>query len=208
MIPRFYQPIDQYLEKNKVLVLYGPRRVGKTTLIKHFLSKTPLKYKFDSGDNIHVQEILGSSDFDRIKEYCRGYELLVLDEAQNIPHIGKGLKIIVDEVPGIFVIATGSSSFDLSNQIGEPLVGRQRILKLFPISILELSKKQNHVELEQHLEEFLIFGLYPETVTSASREIKIEYLTELVNSYLLKDILTLENVKSPKILLEDRKSVV
>lgn len=201
MITRAYQPLNQFLEKNKVLVIYGPRRVGKTTLINHFTSQTGLKYKFDSGDNIRVQEILSSSDFDLIKEYCRGYELLVLDEAQNIPHIGKGLKIIIDQVPGIQVIATGSSSFDLSNKIGEPLVGRQRILKLFPISMLELIANHNRVELNQRLEEYLIYGFYPEVITAKDKSEKAEYVTELVHSYLLKDILSLENIKSSKTLM-------
>lgn len=202
MIDRIYQPLNQFLEKNKVLVIYGPRRVGKTTLINHFLSTTALKYKSDSGDNIRVQEILSSSDFELIKEYCRGYQLIVLDEAQNIPDVGKGLKIIVDNVPGIYVIATGSSSFDLSNKIGEPLVGRQRILKLFPLSMLELNGDYNKVELSQRLEEFMIYGLYPEVVTAKGKNEKTEYLHDLVNSYLLKDILVLENIKSPKLLMD------
>lgn len=202
LIKRSYQPLTQFLEANKVLVLYGPRRVGKTTLINQFLSETTLRYKLDSGDNIRVQEILGSSDFELITEYCRGYELIVLDEAQNIPEVGKGLKIIVDQVPGIKVIATGSSSFDLSNKIGEPLVGRQRILKLFPISLIELSNQLNKIELVQHLDEYLIFGLYPEVVQKAGNNNKISYLNELVNSYLLKDILALENIKSPRLLMD------
>lgn len=202
MLNRIYKPLDQFLEKNKVLVIYGPRRVGKTTLINQFLSTTALKYKIDSGDNIHVQEILSSSDFELIKEYCSGYQLIVLDEAQNIPNVGKGLKIIVDHIPGIFVIATGSSSFDLSNKIGEPLVGRQRILKLFPFSMLELSDEYNKVELGQRLEEFMIYGLYPEVITAKGKNEKSQYLHDLVNSYLLKDILALENIKSPKLLMD------
>jgi uncharacterized protein len=128
--------------------------------------------------------------------------LIVLDEAQNVPDIGKGLKIIVDQGPDIQVIATGSLSFDLSNKIGEPLVGRQRILKLFPLSMLELTGEYNKVELHRRLEEFMIFGLYPEVVTAKGKDEKTEYLRDLVNSYLLRDILTLENVKSPKILID------
>lgn len=202
IIKRAYEPLEQFLQKNKVLVIYGPRRVGKTTLIRNFLSTTSLKYKDESGDNISVQQILSSSDFALIKEYCSGYELIVLDEAQSIPHVGKGLKIIVDNVIGIYVIATGSSSFDLSNKIGEPLVGRQHILKLFPISLLELSREYNQVELNHRLEEFMIYGLYPEVVTTENRKQKTEYLHDLVNSYLLKDILSLENVRSPRMLID------
>lgn len=201
-IERHYQPLDQFLDSNKVLIIYGPRRVGKTTLIKEYLSSTKLKYKLDSGEDISVQKILSSSDIQLIKEYAHGYDLIVLDEAQNIPEVGKGLKILVDHIPGIKVIATGSSSFDLSNKIGEPLVGRQRVLKLFPISMGELLGHHNKVELGNRLEEFLIYGSYPEVLTIESKEEKARYLVELVNSYLLKDILALERVRSPQVLLD------
>lgn len=202
LIPRIYQPLDLYLEPGRVLVIYGPRRVGKTTLLKFFLAQTKLKYKLDSGDDIRVQDVLSSSDVSLIKEYCRGYELVVIDEAQNVPNIGRGLKIIVDYVPGTQVIATGSSSFDLANKLGEPLVGRQRILKLFPISILELLQHKNRVEIQQQLPGLLVFGLYPEVLLREGQDKKALYLVDLVNAYLLKDILALENVKSPKVLLD------
>ncbi|MDQ7795583.1 MAG: AAA family ATPase, partial [Spirochaetia bacterium] len=99
-------------------VIYGPRRVGKTTLLQNYLKQTPLKYKLDSGDNIRTQQILSSQDFAQILSYVEGYELLAIKEAQNIPNIGMGLKIIVDQIPGIKVIVTGSSSFELTGQIG------------------------------------------------------------------------------------------
>jgi predicted AAA+ superfamily ATPase len=202
LIKRAYEPLSQYLAPNKVVVIYGPRRVGKTTLITKFLAESSLRKKVESGDNFRVQEVIGSSDFKKIKEFCSGYELIVFDEAQNIPQVGKGLKIIVDQIPGIQVIATGSSSFDLSNKIGEPLVGRQRILKLFPISLLELSYDLNRFELHNRLEEFMIYGLYPEVITKHNPDEKTQYLVDLVQSYLLKDILSLENIKSPRILLD------
>lgn len=185
-----------------MLVIYGPRREGKTTLINELLKETTLRYKSDSGENMLVQNVLSSSDFELIKEFCRGYELLIIDEVQNIPSVGKGLKIIVDHVPSIRVIATGSSSFDLANKIGESLVGRQRTLKLFPISLLELSQHYNRVELHEQLEKFLIYGLYPEVLTQPTNTEKARYLVELVNTYLGKDILALENIRSPRLLLD------
>ena len=124
MFKRAYEPLEDHINANKVLVIFGPRRVGKTTLLQSFLQNTTLKYKLDSGDNILTQEVLGSQDFNRILAYVEGYELLAIDEAQNIPNIGMGLKIIVDQVPGIRVIVTGSSSFELAGQVGEPLTGR------------------------------------------------------------------------------------
>ncbi|HMQ00972.1 MAG TPA: ATP-binding protein [Cyclobacteriaceae bacterium] len=201
MISRFFSDLSSRLQPNKVLVIYGPRRVGKTTLIENFLNETKLRYRYDSGENIEVQHVISSSDFGLIKEYCQGYELIVIDEAQNIPQVGKGLKIIVDQVPNIHVLVTGSSSFDLSNKVGEPLVGRQRIIKLFPISLIEMSKSHSSYDIKQNLNDWLIFGMYPEVITSTDKHIKTEYLSDLVNSFLLKDILALENVKSSRILM-------
>jgi predicted AAA+ superfamily ATPase len=138
MITRTYAPLDAYLQPGKVLVIYGPRRVGKTTLLREFLASTPLRYKLDSGDNITTQQILSSQEFRQILGYAEGYDLLAIDEAQGIPQIGQALKIIVDQMPGIRVIATGSSSFELASQVGEPLIGRKRTLTLFPVAQVEL----------------------------------------------------------------------
>ncbi len=202
MIKRFYQDLNTLLKPGKALVIYGPRRVGKTTLLESFLSKTKLKYKLDSGDNIRTQNILSSQDFKQILGYAEGYELIALDEAQQIPNIGMGLKIIVDQMPGIKVIATGSSSFDLSNQIGEPLTGRKRTIKLYPIAQIELLSLYNKHELKEQLDQFLIFGSYPEVITSKNRDNRKEILHELTGSYLMKDILTLERIKNSKIILD------
>ncbi len=200
MIPRAYQPLENQLVKGKVLVIYGPRRVGKSTLLSNFLSTTKLKYRLDSGDNIETQRLVGSQNIKTIEQYCAGYELIIIDEAQNIPDIGKGLKIMVDHFPDLIVIATGSSSFDLSNKVGEPLVGRQRILKLYPISQKDLNIELNTYDLRQNLENYMVFGSYPEVLTTKNNRDKIEYLHQLINSYLLKDILALENIKSPRLL--------
>jgi len=201
MLKRFYN-LDKLIKKGKVLILYGPRRVGKTTLVNDFLSKTNLKYKLDSGDNIRVQQILSSQDFDKILDYTSGYQLLAIDEAQQISNIGMGLKILVDQNPNLIIIATGSSSFDLSQKVGEPLTGRKKIIILYPFSQLELLDIYNKYELKEKLENFLIFGSYPDVVLAKNRNEKIEFLEELVNSYLLKDILTLEKIKSSQQLLD------
>lgn len=200
MLKRNYK-IENLIKRGKALVVYGPRRVGKTTLLKGFLNKTKLKYKFDIGDNITIADILGSRDFKRIFEYCAGFELIAIDEAQLIPGIGMGLKIIVDNLPKIFVIATGSSSFDLSQQIGEPLTGRKNTIILYPISQKELKLKFNNYELKQKLEDFLIFGSYPEIITATAKNEKINILKEIADSVLLKDIFALEKIKSPKTLV-------
>lgn len=202
MYERAYEPLDRYLQPNKALVIYGPRRVGKTTLLQKFLSQTHLKYKLDSGDNIRTQQILSSQDFDQILAYVEGYELLAIDEAQNIPNIGMGLKIIVDQAPGIQVIVTGSSSFELAGQVGEPLTGRKRTLTLYPLAQSELLSMHNKFELRERLPDYLIFGAYPEVLQASTRQERINTLTEIADSYLLKDILAFDRVRNSRTLLD------
>ena len=201
MIKRFYD-LESYLKPNKVVLIYWSRRSGKTTLLNNFLGKCKLKYKLDSGDNISTQNILWSQDFKLILEYAEGYDLIAIDEAQNIPNIWMWLKILVDQIPGIKVIATRSSSFDLSQQIWEPLTWRKITLNLFPISQIELLNKYNKFELKEKLEEYMIFGSYPEVIQWKTNNDKRWILNEIVDSYLLKDILSLERVKWSKIIMD------
>lgn len=202
MIKRFYSDLESFLAQGRVLVIYGPRRAGKTTLLQSYLSKTSWKFKLDSGDNIRTQQILSSQDFSTMLDYVEGYELLVIDEAQQILGIGMGLKILVDHRPDLRIIVTGSSSFDLSNQVGEPLTGRKRTLTLYPIAQVELLRSYNAHELKERLPEFLVYGGYPEVLTEPSRSRKRELLHELAQAYLLKDILALEQVKGSRYLVD------
>ncbi len=185
-----------------MLIIYGARQVGKTTLLKKYLSSTPYKYKLDSGDDIRLQDTLSSRDISRIREYAEGYELIAIDEAQEIAGIGYGLKIIVDQMPQVRIVVTGSSSFDLSQKVGEPLTGRKNTAVLYPISQGDMLSVYNRHELKEHLEEFLIFGSYPEVVTTDTRKKKAAVLLEIVHSYLFKDILSHERLKGPKVLLD------
>lgn len=202
MIPRIYNDLNTYLSPNEVLVLYGPRRVGKTILLENFLQKTPFRYRLENGGDIEIQEIFALQSIERYRRYTQGYDLIAIDEAQYIPHVGNGLKLLIDTIPGIKVIATGSASFDLSNKIGEPLTGRTKTLLLYPVSQQELGQESTPYELSQKKEEYLIFGSYPKVLTTISLEEKGAYLRSLVNSYLLKDILALEKVKGSKIILD------
>jgi predicted AAA+ superfamily ATPase len=202
MYKRAYEPLDARLMPNKVLVIYGPRRVGKTTLLQNYLKQTTLKFKLDSGDNIRTQQILSSQDFGQILSYVEGYELLAIDEAQNIPNIGMGLKIIVDQVPGIHVIVTGSSSFELVGQVGEPLTGRKLTLSLYPMAQSELLSAYNRFELREKLADFLVFGTYPEVLQAPTQRARIEILTEIANAYLLKDILAFDRIKNSHTLFD------
>ncbi len=202
MIYREYQDLGTHLEPNRALIIFGPRRVGKTTLLTQFLQTTAFKYRLDNGDNVTVRDILGSQDFDRIFRYAEGYELIAIDEAQRIPNVGMGIKILVDHVPGIRVIATGSASFDLSRQVGEPLVGRKRTLTLYPVAQLELGRDLSPHDLTQSKEDYLIYGSYPEVLTARTEKEKRDILTDIAQSYLLKDILELDRVRGSATLVK------
>jgi uncharacterized protein len=197
---RHFKTIEDITTPGKVTVIYGARRVGKTTLLNQLLSSSNLKYKLESGDNIRVRQTLSSSDFEVLSEYVKGYDILVIDEAQNIPDIGNGLKIIIDNNPQLRIIATGSSSFDLSHKTGDPLTGRKREIKMFPFAYNELAENFNLFELKERLPEFLIYGMYPEVMMTKSKSEKIELITSLAESYLLKDVLSYENIKNSRML--------
>jgi uncharacterized protein len=196
-IKRYYEDkMDALLKKGKVLVIYGPRRVGKTSLIEKFLSKYKGKKYLGIGDDIVLRNLLSSEDLNLIKTSFSNYKLIAIDEAQRIPNIGIGLKIIIDNIPNIKVMTSGSSSFSLSNKIGEPLTGRQKEIMLYPVSILELYEQYGGIEILEKLKNFLIYGTYPEILTLKNFKEKTEYLHSIRNSYLFKDILELENIKN------------
>lgn len=197
MYKRYYlDKIPSFLEPNKVLVLYGPRRAGKTTLLQEFLKDFQGKYFLGFGDDGNLRNVLKTQEIGRIKQFFGGYDLIVIDEAQRITGIGLILKLMVDHIPGIKIIATGSSSFDLSNRLGEPLTGRQHVLKLFPISVMEIVAQFGNYEADKIIEDLLIYGSYPETLVKKSYAEKREYLELLRDSYLYKDILELENLRN------------
>jgi predicted AAA+ superfamily ATPase len=203
MLHRFYLSIfDNLLQPNKVLVIYGPRQIGKTTLVREYLRRTSFKYRFHTGDDLRVQNLLGSRDLKALQEFAEGQQLLIIDEAQRIPDVGLGLKMLVDHVDGLRIIATGSASFDLSGKIGEPLTGRKTTRILYSLAQMELLAESEKFDLRSSLDGFLLYGSYPEVLTSTSKAAKKECLHELVGSYLLKDILELERVKNPRHLLD------
>lgn len=196
-IRRFYEEkLGSLLMPGKVLALYGPRRAGKTTLLRTFLASFPGKFFHGNGEDTSLREVLGSGNAQLIKGSFSGYDLVVIDEAQAIKNIGNGLKMLVDELPQVKVIASGSSSFDLANRIGEPLTGRKRTRTLFPLSATEIAAQFGNMVLRQKLDELLVFGSYPEIFTTESRELKIELLCELRDSYLFKDILAYDSVRN------------
>lgn len=187
--------LKNLLKPNKVIIVYGPRRCGKTTLLKKFLEGINKKYLLVQGEDIFVQEYLSSQSITKLKNFIGDHKLLAIDEAQKIPNIGLNLKLIVDNIEGIQVIATGSASFDLYQKLGEPLTGRKITLRLFPLAQMELSQTEKLHETKANLEGRLIFGSYPEVILAKNNEERILYLKELISSYLYKDILEVNGLK-------------
>jgi len=188
--------------KNKVILLFGTRRVGKTWLIEQITNEVNIEHLFLNGEDQDVQTLLAVRTVANYKRILGNAKLLVIDEAQVIPEIGKSLKLLIDSFKDLTIIASGSSAFDLSNQTGEPLTGRSLTYHLYPIAQLELAKYENGLETARNLEERLIFGSYPELFQLETLAEKSQYLTELIKSYLLKDILMYENIQNSNKLLE------
>ena len=181
---------------NKVIVLIGPRRVGKTILIKQILAKTKQPYLLLNGEDLDVRKKLANRSVQHYLSLLGKIRFLVIDEAQKIPHIGEILKLMIDEIDGLKILATGSSAFDINKYMGEPLTGRKKTYYMFPLSEIELKQVENDIQKVANLKHRLVFGNYPELLHLKNIEDKKEYLQELVNSYLLKDILEFENIKN------------
>lgn len=188
--------ISERIEPNKAILLFGARRVGKTVLMRELLKTFSGKSMLLNGEDYDTIALLNERSIANYKHLLEGIDLLAIDEAQNIPDIGSKLKLIVDEIEGVRVIASGSSSFDLLNKTGEPLVGRSTQFRLHPFSQNEISQIENALETRQNLESRLIYGSYPEVVTLESFERKADYLRDIVGAYLLKDILTINGLKN------------
>ena len=188
--------IKSKLLPNKVILIFGARRVGKTILIRQVIQDFVGKIMILNGEDEDSIALLNDKSISNYRNLLNGIDLLVIDEAQNIPEIGQKLKLMVDEIDQIRIITSGSSSFDLSNKTGEPLVGRSFTYLLFPFSQQELSASENLIETRRKLESRLIYGTYPEVEFMENNEDRMEYLKNMVNSYLLKDILAIEGIRN------------
>jgi uncharacterized protein len=185
------------LKPGKVFVLYGPRRTGKTELIKKLIQDAEGKIFTGSGDNLEVREILSTQRLGQLESVFGNYNLIFIDEAQRIPEVGYGLKLLVDHFPEMIIIVTGSSSFDMVNKIGEPLTGRSITRTLFPVSVYEIYNQFGGMKIIQELDNLMIYGSYPEILNNLSSDNKKEYLIGIRDSYLLKDILEFESIRNP-----------
>ena len=193
--------LSRLVAPGKVVVVYGPRRVGKTTLVRRYVQQYEPDALVVTGEDITVREYLESQSLAKLKSFVGGRRTLIVDEAQHVRQIGLNLKLLVDHVEGLRVIATGSSSFDLAQQTGEPLTGRKYTLLLLPLAQLEIGSIEAAHETKARLDARLIYGSYPEVVLMESNEARQTYLKELVASYLFKDILQLEGIRHPDKLM-------
>lgn len=202
-INRTIQPtIEKQLNKEKkVLILYGPRQAGKTTLISSLTKDIKDKTVFFTGDDVYAQKLFSNNELSALKPIIGNKQFLVIDEAQRIQNIGLTLKLIIDNLPTT-VIVSGSASFDLANKINEPLTGRSQTFWLYPFSYEEIKEKFSTTAPETALEAMLRFGMFPKIYSLASQEEKQDYLYEYINNYLFKDILMFENIRKPKKVLD------
>lgn len=199
-IKRFIQPkIENSLFKGKIVVLYGPRQAGKTTLVKEIQQKYLEDSIYLSCDEPDIRAAFSNATSDKMKVFIGNKRLVILDEAQRVENIGISLKLLVDTFPQIQVIATGSSSFELADKINEPLTGRKKEFFLPPISIQELVQAEGVLAVQRTLEDRLNFGMYPALITGGSMGAR-ETLGEIANSYLYKDILSYQSIRHPDLL--------
>jgi uncharacterized protein len=189
--------LSQTVMIGKVTILYGPRQVGKTTLISDFLAlpETTSLQRFINADELVYREALASQDRQRLGELLGENQLLAIDEAQRVPNIGINLKILVDSYPQAAFIATGSASFELANQISEPLTGRTLTYYLYPVSYLEIRNTLGAFEAKSQLERWMIWGGYPAILVTEAVQLREKLLSELVGSYLYRDLLELEGLR-------------
>jgi len=188
-------------QPGKAVIIFGPRRVGKTTLIRHYAEESTDDVLLVSGEDIVVREYLESQSVAKLTAFVAGRQVLIVDEAQAVRDIGLNLKLLVDHVPDLTIVATGSSSFALAGQTGEPLTGRKFTLRLLPLAQQELSGVEAPHETAGNLDVRLVYGSYPEVVLLKSNEQRETYLKELVASYLFKDILQFDGIRNADKLL-------
>ena len=203
MIPRLLEPlITSYLFRGRTVVLYGARRVGKTTLVNKILAThTDKRTRYLNCDLLSVQRALGVEEAVTLKTFLGDQDLVVFDEAQQVANIGRILKILVDEFPAMQVIATGSSSLSLVNQASEPLTGRMVRFELYPLALQELAGDQGYSAVDARLDFLLRFGAYPSIINLSEHEARVQ-LDELVSNYLYRDALTYAGMRNSTVLIK------
>ncbi len=199
MIPRTIEKtIVSKLFQGKTIILYGARQVGKSTLLNFIENRIDRKVLYLNCDNNDIRKQLTEPGTNSLKRMFGEYKIVLIDEAQRVLNIGLTLKIVHDQLPDIQLIVTGSSSLDLSNQVNEPLTGRKFEYLLFPLTINEIINHYGFIDVNRNLEQYLVFGMYPDVVTNPGDEPEI--LSNLTSSYLFKDIFNYQDLRKPELL--------
>jgi predicted AAA+ superfamily ATPase len=193
-----FKKVLSSLDSGKALMIVGPRRVGKTVLLKLLKKSTGREILSLNGEDPATLSLLAGKTLLQYKQLLGTARILMIDEAQKIPNIGSIIKLMLDEIEGLTAVLTGSSAFDLHHQFGEPLTGRKKTFRMYPLTFSEFSTHETALETESLLEEKLLFGGYPEVWQYETREEKSDYLIELSNDYLYRDILTLDQIRNAK----------
>ena len=184
------------LKRAKIIVLYGARQVGKTSLVEDILKNVDQNILKLNGDEEKATKLFSSRDLEKMNSVVSGYEILFVDEAQKIENVGLNLKILHDSQPQLKIIVTGSSSFELASSIREPLTGRAWTYHLHPIAMCELTSHWNSYELAEQRKNHLVFGTYPELFSLKNISDRQKYLHSLSRDYLYKDVLEIEGIRS------------
>lgn len=196
-LERWYESKSEtFFKKGKVIILYGARRVGKTMLIRRLLKNRSEKIFSSTGEDMDLAGILATKKIETYRLFFSPYDIIFIDEAQYIPNVGECLKLLVDLFPDKYFIITGSSAFNISQSASEPLTGRSNIRVLYPLGLVELLHQYSPFDLFANMESYLLYGLYPEIFSLSSIQEKVEYLINLRNGYVFKDIFTLEQIKN------------
>ena len=187
--------LESWLFKEKIILLFGARQVGKTTLSKALLRKYGAERNYYLCEDPVVKEVLATEKPSLIKKFLGDAKLVVFDEAQYLENIGRILKLLHDSYPKLQIIATGSSSFDLANKINEPLTGRAIQFMLYPLSLQEFQAGLNRTEIKSRLQQWLVYGLYPGLLNENVQNMQV-LLRNLAEQYLYKDLLLFEKLNS------------
>lgn len=192
--------LESKIGKGKVLLLIGPRQVGKTTLLKNILTSvsSEKKVQFWNCDESDVRQFLSEANSAKLKSFVGNSDFIVIDEAQRVKDIGLTIKLLHDSFPSVQLAVTGSSSLDLSNSINEPLTGRKFEYNLFPFSTNELVNHTSMLEEMRQLQNRLVYGFYPDVVNNPGEEKEI--LTNIVNSYLYKDVFEFQDIRKSSVI--------
>lgn len=197
MIPRILEStLLEHLDSGKAIIIYGPRQVGKSTLLRMVEQKINRNTLLLNCDNQDIRRMLTEPGINDLRRLFGPHEVVIIDEAQRVLNIGLTLKLITDQMPEVRLMVTGSSSLDLSNRINEPLTGRKFEYQMFPLSIKELTDHFGFIETRRNLEQYLIYGTYPDVINHPGNEREI--LNNLVSSYLFKDVFMYQDIRKPE----------